>query len=421
MIPQKASAIPSFARQTNLSCATCHTIFPELTAFGRLFKLNGYTMTGMKTIKEVSENGTNRLNLLKTLPISASVQTAYTNVNKAVPGTQNNTIDFPQEFSLFVGGEITPHIGAFIQLSYENSEASFGWDMADIRYANHTKLADKNLIYGVTLNNMLTLQDPWNTTPAFTFPYQTSGVAPTPGAEVLLESENLMGVVGLGAYGLWNNLIYGEFSIYRSSHQGAANPPDNTSMNTIKSLVPYWRLAIQHQFGNQYLQVGTLGIKADIYPTGISGLTDDYTDVGVDFNYENNIENNSIAVRSSYIHETQDLNATFLAGGVANPSIALNKFKINASYYLHHQIGLTVGYFNINGDNDAIFYGGNLSQKPNSNGIVVEFSVAPWLNTKFDIQYTAYNKFDGSSDNYDGTGRNASDNNTFYLISWIAL
>ena len=31
----KANATPGFARQTGLSCQACHTIFPELTPFGR--------------------------------------------------------------------------------------------------------------------------------------------------------------------------------------------------------------------------------------------------------------------------------------------------------------------------------------------------------------------------------------------------
>jgi len=34
-------AVPSFARQTGMACAACHTVFPELTPFGREFKLNG--------------------------------------------------------------------------------------------------------------------------------------------------------------------------------------------------------------------------------------------------------------------------------------------------------------------------------------------------------------------------------------------
>lgn len=40
-----ALAIPSFARQTGLKCNACHTVFPELTPFGRLFKLGGYVMS----------------------------------------------------------------------------------------------------------------------------------------------------------------------------------------------------------------------------------------------------------------------------------------------------------------------------------------------------------------------------------------
>jgi hypothetical protein len=37
------------------------------------------------------------------------------------------------------------------------------------------------------------------------------------------------------------------------------------------------------------------------------------------------------------------------------------------------------------------------------------------------LQYTIYDKFDGASSNYDGTGRNASDNNTLYLFLWAAI
>src|SRR6266705_1181231 len=41
-----AAALPSYARQTGQQCAACHNGFPELTPYGRLFKLNGYTFTG---------------------------------------------------------------------------------------------------------------------------------------------------------------------------------------------------------------------------------------------------------------------------------------------------------------------------------------------------------------------------------------
>ena len=41
-------AVPSFARQTGMACAACHTVFPELTPFGREFKLNGYVLDNIK-------------------------------------------------------------------------------------------------------------------------------------------------------------------------------------------------------------------------------------------------------------------------------------------------------------------------------------------------------------------------------------
>src|SRR5690242_8647198 len=39
-----ARAVPSFARQTGQECIACHVSFPELTPYGRYFKLTGYTI-----------------------------------------------------------------------------------------------------------------------------------------------------------------------------------------------------------------------------------------------------------------------------------------------------------------------------------------------------------------------------------------
>ena len=39
-----AHAIPSYTRQTDQQCVACHVSFPELTPYGRYFKLTGYTI-----------------------------------------------------------------------------------------------------------------------------------------------------------------------------------------------------------------------------------------------------------------------------------------------------------------------------------------------------------------------------------------
>lgn len=41
-----AAATPSFARRYATSCVTCHTGFPNLNAYGRAFKMQGYRMPG---------------------------------------------------------------------------------------------------------------------------------------------------------------------------------------------------------------------------------------------------------------------------------------------------------------------------------------------------------------------------------------
>ncbi|MDE2137674.1 MAG: hypothetical protein KGJ68_09575, partial [Gammaproteobacteria bacterium] len=48
-----ALAVPSFARQTGMACEACHTVFPELTHFGRVFKANGYILSNVKQVQDV--------------------------------------------------------------------------------------------------------------------------------------------------------------------------------------------------------------------------------------------------------------------------------------------------------------------------------------------------------------------------------
>ena len=425
----ESMAIPSFARQTNLPCSSCHTIFPELNTFGRFFKLNGYTLVGVNTIEVNDSTDTNEdvdFNLLQIPPVSVMLQAAYTYKTKEQPGTQNNNVSLPQQLSIFFGGEISPHLGSFIQVSYDDQGAAFGVDNIDLRYANQTELGVENLLYGVTLNNNPSVQDIWNSTPAWGFPYASSSVTASPLASTLIEGGLAQSVAGLGAYALLNSLLYCEFSVYKSAQQGGAHPPNSTSFGIIKSLAPYWRLALQKQFNDQYLEIGTYGMSTEMYPAGITGLTDKYTDFGFDLNYEKSLGDNQLTVHTNFILEKRNLDATFNSSGSLNQSLNLNSFKIVGDYYIAQQIGFSLGYFAVYGDGDAILYApaafsGSSTGLPDSRGLIAEFDFLPWLNTKFSAQYVAYNKFNGSGDNYDGTGRNASDNNSIYALAWLAF
>lgn len=411
-----AHAVPSFARQTGLACAACHTSYPELTQFGRLFKLNGYTITGMQQIQAQPTTGMPGLKINEIPPLSAMLQLSATSMNKRDPAIQNNSVGFPQQASLFFAGEITEHLGSFVQMTYAQDSGTFGWDNTDVRYANQSK----DLVYGLTLNNNPSVQDLWNSTSAWGFPFAASAAANTPAVSTLVDGTLAQDVAGLGAYGMYANQIYGELTLYRSAHQGLA-APGPLSTNTIKGVAPYWRLAWQNAFGPNYLMVGAYGLSASLYPNGISGDTDKYTDTALDAQYERQLGSDMLTLRGTYIHEKRDLDATFAAGGSTNPSDKLHTWKLNAAYHIGGKYTLSAGYFRTAGDTDLALYGASPSAtgSPDSKGWILQATYLPWQNVQLSAQYTIYNKFNGASSNYNGLGRNASDNNTLYLLMWL--
>jgi hypothetical protein len=85
-----------------------------------------------------------------------------------------------------------------------------------------------------------------------------------------------------------------------------------------------------------------------------------------------------------------------------------------------------VSHFSTTGGSDPVLYApapvvGSNNGSPNSNGYILEVDYLPWLNTKLQTQYVGYQKFNGGTTNYDGSGRSASYNNTVYLLLWIAF
>lgn len=420
--------IPAFSRQTKLACSACHYQFPQLTPFGRLFKLNGYTMTGLQTIEARTDSGTETLKLAPIPPAAAMVVTSLTRTNTAVPGTQNNTASFPQQFSLFLAGQVTPNIGAFTQFTYADVDNAFGIDNVDIRYASHHTVAGSDLLLGLTLHNNPTVQDVWNTLPAWGYPFIGSEIAPSPGAATLVEGALAQQVVGFGAYSLWNNTLYAELTAYRSAPQGVGEPFDSTATNTTHAVSPYWRLALQHQMSSTYAMLGTFGLVSQLYPTGIAGARNRYADIGVDGQVEQRVGTGNIIGRASYIYENQKLDAFALASPAEaeNGTNHLQTLHVNASWVPSVTYGFTLGYNQVMGSSDTLLYApapttGFAGARPNSSDVTAELTVNPWENTRLGLQYLAYQKFNGASSNYDAAGRRASDNNTLYAYVWIAF
>ena len=303
--PRKAQAVPSFARQTGLACSSCHTNPPELTPLGRTFKLNGYTMTGIKVISSPPQKGKAGLQLLSYLPLAVMFQISNTGTKTAQAGTQNWNFSIPQDVSLFLAGEYASHLGGFVQATYNSQSDHFSWDNTDIRYAKNALVKGKTLVYGATLNNNPTVEDLWNDTPAWGFPWINSSSAPTPTASAVIDGPLSLDVAGLGGYTMWNDHLYGAATIYRSSHLGQPLPNNGVGFNyNIQGIAPYWRAAWQQTMGNNYLEFGTYGMHVRSIPHGATGPENDYTDFAVDTQFERvlpRFANNLVTLHATYI------------------------------------------------------------------------------------------------------------------------
>jgi len=443
--PPSVQAVPSYARQTGLACSGCHYAPPELNPAGRRFKLTGYVDRADDTKVVKTEGGKKRapLDLLSSLPLSVMLDASFTSVKSPVPVIQNGTptgtsqngnVEFPQDISLFLSGAWTSHIGSFLQVTYDTQADHFSMDNTDIRYANTTKLGGKEFIYGIDLNNNPTVEDLWNTTPAWGFPWIASDFAPTPNASPIINGGLAQDVGGLGAYAMWNNHLYLDLALYRSDHVGSPQPNAGGTVN-IRGVAPYWRVAWQQLTGTTQYEFGAYGMhmrstpNVITAPSGASLPTDSYTDWAVDTQIDRTLfRTDVLSFRATYIRENNDLLGSLFQGGpgglVSQGSHRLNTVLANAEYHLGNKYTGTFGWFNTTGTSDPTLYPvapvtGNLNGDPRGTGYIANFTYWPWQNLLLGVQYTGYTRFNGGSTNYDGSGRNASSNNTIYLDAKI--
>ena len=423
----RAHAVPSYSRQTGLSCSTCHYTPPELTPFGRKFKLEGYTFTTKAEVSDEKKERNSGLHLLEEFPLSVLFFTSYTSTKSSQPANQNGSFEFPQQASLFLAGSWGDHVGSFAQVTYSSGKDHFSWDNTDIRYANTSRqLFGKAWTYGFDFNNNPTVEDLWNSTPAWGFPFSTTNVAPTPSAVTVINGTLGQDVAGLGAYTMWNDHLYLAGTIYRSDHLGQPPPNLGTCCTfNIAGVAPYWRVAWQTSTANNNLEIGTYGIHLKSFPNAVTGPKNSYTDWAADFQYDRTIPqfgNDVLSFRGTYIRQ----NSVLLGTAPSQPNNHLNTVQGNAEYHFGNRLSATGAFFNTTGTRNLTLFSpapvfGSATGSPASTGYITEVDWWPQQNFKLGAQYTGYTRFNGAGTNYDGSGRRASANNSIYLIAFFTF
>jgi hypothetical protein len=456
-ISQQAQALPSFARQTGQNCVACHAggQFPDLTPYGRAFKLTGYTIGTFK------------------VPLAVMAVASYNKTKNISDPEGDPRADFPKDGNLifstgsaFIAGKITDRVGIFSQYTYNNydsqSTSDSHWighsssDNFDLRVADRFIDGQRDLIVGLSLNNNPSVQDVWNSVPAWGFNVVpgSQGPATTP----ILAGGLAQNVAGLSAYAYWNRTLYVDVGAYRTANGfwSFMSQGFNTTrgdQQIVSSSNPYWRVALTHEWGPHNFMFGTMGMSAHVYPDANDpvGPTNDYRDSSLDAQYQYLLDPHAFTGTVSYITEhisyanTQanqpaplDPDGTLgLNLPLTNASDTLKMFRIKGSYVYRAKYGGTLSFFDVRGSTNSALQSsandpnnlgqiigpsvtGNLSGNPATRGYTSEIFWTPVQYARVGLQYTWYNKFNGATSNYDGFGRNASDNNALFLYFWGA-
>lgn len=427
-VARSASAVPAFAQQTSQPCKACHVggFGPELTPFGREFKLGGYTLRAHASV-----------------PLAAMAIASVTHTRKDqdpppehLSRNDNLVLD---EAAIFLAGSLGDHLGGFAEVTYEGVDRHFSWDNLDLRAVTKTKVLGAESVFGLSFNNNPTIQDAWNTLPAWGFPFTDTNVSPTPDAAPLIDDSLAQNALGLSAYGWIGSTVYVEAGGYASLSRGTLKTlgADPFDPGSIHGIAPYGRVALQTKLGGGTFEIGASALQAALFPgrDRSASLTDRYKDWGIDSSWQKPFGSDTLSFNLRYEHERADLRASCvlgLVGDAGDPECGaydLNEVRAAARYTLRDRIGLTLSAFNIEGARNANVFSGN--GLPDSSGLMgqVDYTfwpdgkgpLGPLVNARVGVQYTAYGKFNGARHNFDGAGANAVDNNALRLFTWIAF
>jgi len=416
---RRAFALPSFAVQTSQPCATCHigAFGPQLTPQGRDFKLHGYVAN------DGQDHG---------LPLALTMQASFTHTAAPQPGgaapgfkpNDNIALDFA---AVYYAGKITSDIGGFIKLQYLGEKQQTQVGRSDLRFARESELFGQNLLWGITANNSPTVQDPWNSTPVWGYPYTRSFLAAAPSAAPLINGALSQRVAGAGVYTLWNDMVYLEADAYKGLDNDTLRavgqvPVDGSDSTT--NFLPYARVAVVRDWQNHHAEIGAFALSADVVPgrNQTFGLDARKTDVAFDATYQYisnpaKVTSDRLSAHATYIHENEATKSSFaqtLTGQLLDHALDTTRFDM--SYSFAATVTPSVQYFRTTGTADAKYWA-TPNGSPNSDGIIVEVAYVPWgkpdspfpnVNVRLIAQYVGYFSFNG-------TGTDAFTHNNFFF------
>ena len=427
----QARAVPSFARQTGQKCAACHVggAWPQLTPWGRFFKLSGYTAGNALVDKEGGMH----------VPVGLFGQAGLTwaaQPNDSQGGTVIDHNGAPQFYQATgeVGTKLTNFLGAFYE--YQVGNTFPGWKGAtnavDVRAVHFFHFHGNEILAGIDTNNNPTVQDVWNSSPDWSFPFYSSPQAVSGPASPMISSLGSQSA-SIGAYVLIDRQFYVEASFYRAGtgffRWMSAGTSFQDGANYLKGYNPYWRAYWEKAHGPQSFMIGTFGLRAGVFPNSASpsGPVDYFNDYGFDSQYQYLASTHKVTLRANYVYERRSWDASFPLGNVGTQGGNLKSMNFSGTYAYNNAWAFSAGLVSTNGNRDSTLYpvtspaGDLVSASPKTTGYTLEIDRHITQNVQLMAQYRGFGRLNGLRHNVDGMGRNASDDNTLWLSVFFAF
>lgn len=336
-----------------------------------------------------------------------------------------------QTGSVFFAGKVTENVGLFSQVTlnnYDSQDPNTGhWkykvtsDNFDLRYADRYIDQNRDLIFGLSLNNNPTVADPWNTAPAWIQYVPTKFGVTGPDAAPIVAQLGAQ-TAGISAYAFWNQNVYAELAAYQTANgiwsflsQGISN----IDQVKLRGTSPYLRLAYSRDWGPHSTMVGAFAFNANVYPDNLnpSGPTISYRDRGIDAQYQYLLDPHTITAQLSYVNES--IGNGDVTGIATNSHNRLKQLRLKGSYVYRAKYGASLSYFSTTGTSDSTLYA-DPAGNPDTRGWIPEIFWTPVQYVRVGAQYFTFDRFHGASRNYDGAGRSPGDNNTLFVYVWGA-
>lgn len=426
---QPSHALPSFARQTGTECSACHIggVGPHLTPHGIQFKLSGYADGDQASV-----------------PLSAQLRVSHNELQ--LPSERSaNRLD---EASLYVAGRLAPNLGIYLKVMHSDDPFNSGnprnteLHNLDVRYAGSARLKDRDLAWGLSLNNNPGVQDPLDANQAWGFPALGTTGSLFNGTTHPTTPRRVLGLTG---YALWDQHWYAEAGGYRSlsrSLQDRLGQDPQGDPGRFSGLAPYWRLAYLHDMKTQFFGGGIYGMNAkrqlavtnpQPLATERSGPSDELTDIGIDAMYEYiGTRQHVLQLRANALRERRRYGTTPMnpyTGAVAPAAVTVRELTLAGTYVFRQSYGITAALMR-SASTDAVRYypfGRSDSKVRYAELFWTPFGkedswAAPWANLRLAAAWTRFGKFNGGTQNVFGPySPNAADLNSFQVYAQVTF